>query len=83
VAARLPKQLQDWFISLTSEMVLEPINPGWIESPQYVGEADPFKSKREEKHMKKYVKPNLKTLGLLRVATKYSHDLVTYGNLPF
>jgi hypothetical protein len=32
--------------------------------------------------MKKYVKPNLKALGLLRVATKYSHAHVTYGNFP-
>jgi hypothetical protein len=48
-----------------------------------MGEAEPFKSKREEKHMKEYVKPNLKALGLLRVAPKHSHAQVTYGNFPF
>lgn len=32
--------------------------------------------------MKKYVKPSLKTLGLLRVATKYSKDRIIYGNFP-
>jgi hypothetical protein len=67
VAARLPKRLQDWFISLTSEMALEPINPGWIESPQYLGEADPSKSKREEKHMKREAQPE----GTRPVAHRY------------
>ena len=36
------------------------------------GAIDPLKSYREERCMKKYIKPSLKGLGLLRVVTKFS-----------
>jgi len=41
----------------------------------------PVKSKEEEKRMKKYEKPSLTALGLLRVVTQQFSDC-GYGNTP-
>jgi hypothetical protein len=48
-----------------------------IESGKSAPRTDPLKSKKhKEIRMKKYIKPSLKGLGLLRVVTKFSRVCV-------